>query len=186
MRFVGILAIEREKESAEKPGFRGFLQFPATAGPVSGLKFRNATGLYPKKLPCLTILIRGRETAREAEKSCNYPTGWDCGGIACPLERGRARAADARAERVVTTVRDESTIDLFGLDASERSFGSPQTHCRLDGGAGQARSVRWNAIFFRPFFHQMHAANAGSGRALDGLNACSRVVSRTLLARAFP
>jgi hypothetical protein len=48
MRFVGILAIEREAQSAENADFRGFLQFPATVGAVLGAKFRNATRLYPK------------------------------------------------------------------------------------------------------------------------------------------
>jgi hypothetical protein len=48
MRFVGILAIEREAQSAENADFQGFSQFPATAGAVSRPKFRSATRLYLK------------------------------------------------------------------------------------------------------------------------------------------
>jgi hypothetical protein len=70
MRFVGVLAIEGEAQSAENADFRGFLLFPATARAVSGLKFRNAARFYPKKLPCLRTPIRVEAAGWEAEKPC--------------------------------------------------------------------------------------------------------------------
>jgi hypothetical protein len=58
MRFVGILAIEREAQSAENPRFQGFLLFPGTVKAVLGSKFRSAARLNPKKSPCLPTPIR--------------------------------------------------------------------------------------------------------------------------------
>jgi hypothetical protein len=70
MRFVGILAIEREAQSAENPHFQGFLLFPATVKAISGLKFRSAASFYPKKSPYLRTPIRAEAAGGEAEKPC--------------------------------------------------------------------------------------------------------------------
>jgi hypothetical protein len=70
MRFVGVLAIEGEAQSAENPHFQGFLLFPATARAVSGPKFRSAAWFYPKKSSCLRTPIRAEAAGWEAEKPC--------------------------------------------------------------------------------------------------------------------
>jgi hypothetical protein len=68
MRFVGVLAIEGEAQSAENADFRGFLLFPATVRAVSGPKFRSAARFCPKKSTCLRTPIRAEAAGWEAEK----------------------------------------------------------------------------------------------------------------------
>jgi len=130
MRFVGILAIEGEAQSAVNAHFWDFLLFPATTEVVSRLKFRNAARLYSKKLSRLRSLIRPETACWEVRRLCDWflKLGFrpallvsSAAAFAAPalvLSDLNIRAGPGMASPVVITVPGGSTVDVLECDPS--------------------------------------------------------------------
>jgi hypothetical protein len=154
MRFVGILAIEREAESAENADFQGFLPFPATAGAVLRPKFRSAARLYPELLPWLTIPTWRDGGGSGGQKLCVDPAEIGGGRHARPLRRNRAQAAPPATD---FNVNSPVVITLLA------SVLPSKCGCDADGGVGDAsRSAERNLFSSVSYsvFRQMPGARA--------------------------
>ena len=148
MRFVGILAIEREAESAENAYFRGFLQSPATAGPVLRAKFRNAARLYRENCHVgAAARERPRPLGRQ-KKSCGWAIGCRRRGTHASLRAAaRARTLTDRNRRAGAAARIARSASPFPVAARSTCADA----MRADGGAGNAQCGRRNVIFSQRF-----------------------------------
>jgi Bacterial SH3 domain len=152
MRFVGILAIERECNPQKTPIFKAFCRFPLPPGRSQGKNPAAQQGFIQKNCHvCVSQSVPGRAVGRQKTMRLSHRIGISAAAFvassaaafaapALTLSDLNMRAGPGTNSPVVITVPGGSTVDVFGCD--------PSGWC----------SVR--AIFFAAVFRQMHATRA--------------------------